>query len=64
MLIISKRKVEESMNLKINTNIIKQVKSYAYLGWSITEDGKEDINKRITVVKNTFIKMGNVFESN
>ena len=50
-------------NITCNGEKIKQVKSFKYLGYTITQNGKSDaeIKKRIAMAKETFRKMKTIF---
>ncbi|XP_008481209.1 uncharacterized protein LOC103517940 [Diaphorina citri] len=56
----------ETVNIVVNNEHIKQIKSFKYLGSIITEDGKsnQDINQRIAQAKAAFMKKRSLFCSN
>ena len=58
-MVISKIEKQHNVAVKINNVTLEQVKSYVYLGHTITEDGRceVEIKKRIGMAKNTFNKM-------
>jgi hypothetical protein len=64
-MIIGKTLDKPAIKIQINGRILEQVKSYVYLGHTITEDGKCDmeIRKRIGMAKSTFINMKSILTS-
>lgn len=64
-MIISKTNDHPLLNIQVNGEMLKQVKSYLYLGHLITEDGRceTEIKKRIGLAKNTFYNMKHLLTS-
>jgi hypothetical protein len=64
-MVISKTEKQHNVAVKINNVTLEQVKSYVYLGHTITEDGRceVEIKKRIGMAKNTFNKMKHLLTS-
>jgi hypothetical protein len=58
-MIIEKTLDKPTIKIQINGRLLEQVKSFVYLGHTITEDDKRDteIRKRICISKSTFINM-------
>jgi hypothetical protein len=64
-MIIGKTLDKPAIKIQINGRLLEHVKSYVYLGHTITEDGKCDreIRKRIGMAKSTFINMKSILTS-
>ena len=62
-MVISKKANTPLCNISCNGEKIKQVKSFKYLGYTITQNAKSDaeIKKRIAMAKETFRKMKTIF---
>lgn len=58
-MVVSKSKHPPNINIKIDDEPLKYVKSYTYLGALVTSDGKSinEIKRRITLAKITFNKL-------
>lgn len=65
ILVISKKAQVPICNVRVNGEIVKQVRRCCYLGSSITEDGRcnEEIKRRICEAKKVFQKMRNILSN-